>query len=104
MVSNKILLIINNLYYQKFIRTNFNYRREEERTLEPKKELEKFQFTRRYFLRFMKEKNLDFSTAKSDQKAFNEEEIENFKSGINILLAAYQAENILNMVSVANLK
>ena len=53
-------------------------------------------FTNRYWAKFMSRHGLDFSTRKSDQKNFSDEEIENFRNQMNRKIMFYPIGQILN--------
>ena len=53
-------------------------------------------FTNRYWGKFMSRHGLDFSTRKSDQKNFSDEEIENFRNQMNRKIMFYPIGQILN--------
>ena len=53
-------------------------------------------FTNRYWNRYMSRHGLDFSTRKSDQKSFTDEEIEGFRNEMNRKIMFYTTGQILN--------
>ena len=53
-------------------------------------------FTSRYWSKYMSRYGLDFSTRKSDQKNFTEQEIENFRNEMNRKIMFYTIDQMLN--------
>ena len=53
-------------------------------------------FTNRYWAKYMSRHGLDFSTKKSDQKNFTEQEIENFRNEMNRKIMFYTIDQMLN--------
>ena len=53
-------------------------------------------FTNRYWAKYMSRHGLDFSTRKSDQKNFTEQEIENFRNEMNRKIMFYTIDQMLN--------
>ena len=60
-------------------------------------EIQKMCFTNRYWKKFLKRKNLNFSTRKSDQKHFSATELKNFRLILDRKLMFYPVNTILNM-------
>ena len=59
--------------------------------------LQSYQFSNRYWMKFLNRQNLVFSSRKSDQKFHNETQLSEFRNTINGKLLFYRPDQCLNM-------